>query len=270
MSLELDVQIGLADQRVLRFAKCELPQVIRQAGSSRFVASMMGAANRAVGSVDVCALFRYDDSAQSFNFGTASRVSEVAAQRTAERYVAGLGLYDPVCRAIRDIVKDETCGVFHLLREKIDHPGYREMCFVRTGTLERMSILCRDELSWYSLGFYRMHQSGRFARPELDALTELAPLLSSLVLKHVQLSGSTPIVFAQSAERDIRQRLLDHASELSERELQICVLIVLGHSSESIALKCGISTNTVLTYRKRAYAKLRVSSQNELFRICLN
>ena len=34
--------------------------------------------------------------------------------------------------------------------------------------------------------------------------------------------------------------------------------------------KLGITVNTVLTYRKRAYAKLGVGSQNEIFRLCLH
>ena len=37
-------------------------------------------------------------------------------------------------------------------------------------------------------------------------------------------------------------------------------------SSEAIALTLGISVNTVLTYRKRAYTRLGICSQNELVR----
>lgn len=36
---------------------------------------------------------------------------------------------------------------------------------------------------------------------------------------------------------------------------------------EAIALTLGIRRNTVLTYRKRAYARLGISSQNELVRL---
>jgi DNA-binding CsgD family transcriptional regulator len=42
-----------------------------------------------------------------------------------------------------------------------------------------------------------------------------------------------------------------------------------GLTSERIALKLGVSLNTVLTYRKRAYFRLRISSQNDLLRLML-
>ncbi len=45
--------------------------------------------------------------------------------------------------------------------------------------------------------------------------------------------------------------------------------IVCGMTSEGIALDLGIGVNSVLTYRKRAYAKLRIGSQNALFALCL-
>ena len=38
----------------------------------------------------------------------------------------------------------------------------------------------------------------------------------------------------------------------------------------AIALHLGISVNTVLTYRKRAYGRLKISCQNELLRLILN
>ena len=38
----------------------------------------------------------------------------------------------------------------------------------------------------------------------------------------------------------------------------------------TIGLKLGISVNTVLTYRKRAYGRLHISCQNELMRLILS
>jgi DNA-binding CsgD family transcriptional regulator len=72
---------------------------------------------------------------------------------------------------------------------------------------------------------------------------------------------------------DVRQNALSHLREvflaerhgLSPREAEICAHIVLGYSALAISLNLGISVNTVTTHRKRAYGKLRVCSQNELF-----
>ena len=59
------------------------------------------------------------------------------------------------------------------------------------------------------------------------------------------------------------------AAPLSPQEIAVCGLIVTGHSTESIALNLGISPHSVVTYRRRAYAKLMLSSQNELFMLLL-
>jgi DNA-binding CsgD family transcriptional regulator len=66
-----------------------------------------------------------------------------------------------------------------------------------------------------------------------------------------------------------RERLRAVAPLLSPREVEVCVRIMLGVTSEGIGIDLGISRNTVLTYRKRAYARLKISSQNQLFRLVM-
>ena len=66
-----------------------------------------------------------------------------------------------------------------------------------------------------------------------------------------------------------RQRLKTVAPLLSPREVEVCIRIMLGVTSEGIGIDLGISRNTVLTYRKRAYARLNISSQNQLFRLLM-
>ena len=60
------------------------------------------------------------------------------------------------------------------------------------------------------------------------------------------------------------------APSLPARELDVCVSIVNGVTSEGIALALNVSIDTVFTYRKRAYARLGISSQNELVKLVLN
>jgi len=55
------------------------------------------------------------------------------------------------------------------------------------------------------------------------------------------------------------------ADVLSAREQQVVHLILRGHNSESVSQQLGISWNTVRAHRTRAYRKLGVSSQGELF-----
>lgn len=52
---------------------------------------------------------------------------------------------------------------------------------------------------------------------------------------------------------------------LSDREREVVHLMLRGHNTESVAQKLEIARNTVRRHQARAYQKLRVSSQGELF-----
>jgi DNA-binding CsgD family transcriptional regulator len=54
-------------------------------------------------------------------------------------------------------------------------------------------------------------------------------------------------------------------AQLTVRERSVCLGILTGYTSEAMAINMSISINSVLTYRKRIYEKLGITSQNELF-----
>jgi DNA-binding CsgD family transcriptional regulator len=56
---------------------------------------------------------------------------------------------------------------------------------------------------------------------------------------------------------------------LTPREREVCERILLGYTSIGIGLDLNIALSSVLTYRKRAYEKLGIAAQNELFALCL-
>lgn len=67
-----------------------------------------------------------------------------------------------------------------------------------------------------------------------------------------------------------RALLKDFATDiLSPREAEIAQLILKGHSSLSISLMLGIALPTVKTHRKNAYAKMGISTQQQLFNVFL-
>ena len=51
---------------------------------------------------------------------------------------------------------------------------------------------------------------------------------------------------------------------LSEREVEICASLLVGRSYKEIARQRGVLASSVITYRKRAYAKLGIMSRHEL------
>jgi len=65
--------------------------------------------------------------------------------------------------------------------------------------------------------------------------------------------------------QELRDSMLKLPCGLTQREADVCAAIALGYTTLGIGLNLGISVNTVATHRKRAYAKLGISCQNELF-----
>jgi DNA-binding CsgD family transcriptional regulator len=64
-----------------------------------------------------------------------------------------------------------------------------------------------------------------------------------------------------------RHRLLILDRGLTARELDVAVRALYGLTAEGTALDLAIKTSSVITYRKRAYERLGISSLNELFRM---
>lgn len=56
---------------------------------------------------------------------------------------------------------------------------------------------------------------------------------------------------------------------LTDREREVVQLILVGHNSNSIALKLDVSLSTIKTHRRNIYSKLQISSQAELFSLFL-
>jgi DNA-binding NarL/FixJ family response regulator len=54
------------------------------------------------------------------------------------------------------------------------------------------------------------------------------------------------------------------ACNLPRRQVEVCARILLGFTKEAISSDLGISVETVQTYRKRAYLRLHVTSEQEL------
>jgi DNA-binding CsgD family transcriptional regulator len=56
---------------------------------------------------------------------------------------------------------------------------------------------------------------------------------------------------------------------LTPRELDVLRGTLEGASAIEIAVQMGVKPASVVTYQKRAYARLGISSQRQLFALCL-
>lgn len=145
--------------------------------------------------------------------------------------------------------------------------SYRKVFFDDSGIVDKFAAAIWVDRACFYVNFYRVRSQGRFLGEEVRRLTQIAPAVSAAVARHFQDEGPPKL--------DPRERIKaliaasDPFASLTGREKQVCQRILSGLSSEAISAELGISLHSTLTYRKRAYEKLGISCQNELFGIML-
>lgn len=108
-----------------------------------------------------------------------------------------------------------------------------------------------------------------FSTREVETCARIAPLIVAIVEPHwAHLARATgpaedSSVFLAQAARDTR------GIRLSPRQAEVALLILRGHSTVSIALRMGLSPQTIKVFRKQLYTRCSISSQAELFALML-
>jgi DNA-binding CsgD family transcriptional regulator len=147
---------------------------------------------------------------------------------------------------------------------------YRKIFFEDSEIVDKFATAIWVDRTCFYVNFYRTVAQGRFARTQIGRLMQLSPAIAAAVARHFQEQAITA-----APERDPFGKLANlfascaPLTRLTEREKDVCLRILAGFSSEAISADLGIGLHSTLTYRKRAYEKLGISSQNELFAIAL-
>lgn len=147
--------------------------------------------------------------------------------------------------------------------EDIQHSPYRDFCYRPFAFRTRLSIHRMAADRTMRLSIYHRQT---FDDAQKGAFFDAAGLVASLLECHRKYGRTTEA----AGNEDMRSRLRRVLPCLSAREAEVCAMIAAGHTSEGIALTLGVCINTVQTYRKRAYAKLSISSQNQLLRLVMS
>lgn len=188
------------------------------------------------------------------------------ARNVAERYVRRHWVCDPVQRifARRDVLAaaQRESIVIDIDAADVEHSDYRDDCYSSVNLNHRLSIANVRGGKTMRINFYR-RRGHDFSQDEVGRVMGITNLLMAMVWRHDEDSSTRD---ATDFEASFLQRLACVEPALTSRERQVCALVALGLTSEGIALRLGVGLNTVLTYRKRAYARLSISSQNELMR----
>ena len=188
-------------------------------------------------------------------------------RRLVDRYIREYHRRDPLRTHLSCPVRrrEVFCKVLRVDREYDD--DYRRNLFGAPGIVDKLSILIRHPDNAIAVSFYRGRESGPFRQPEVEKVERHMQVLAAAVERHFALSGPGPAYDVSVLARNFAGLALP--APLSQRESAVCARILMGYSNEAIALDLDISFHSVATYRRRAYSKLNITSQNELFALVL-
>lgn len=242
-------------------------QLVRTLGSAGFSDCLL-ATLRPICRPDHMSLIHLEPHAQVSYICSASTHAVTITPAMQQLYLSIYYRLDPNRDFIDKFASDSDILLRRLQQSDINDNGYRQLWYRKMGIVDRVSILSRADKGLYCLNLFRTQDS--FEASALEGLEQNKPLLAALALKHSRLAGAlSPFMTRDAQILTLIERLEKTHPALTTREKEVCARILLGMSSDGIALDLAIKTQSVLTYRKRAYARLKISSQNELFALCL-
>jgi DNA-binding CsgD family transcriptional regulator len=252
--------------------------LVSKIGSLAFGSEYFRLFNEAL-AIEHCTVFAFRDGARPAALVTECTSGDnVGVRRLAHEYVAGAFASDP---NIRRDGEPSTPVVYTVRAQDILDSDYRHHFYDEPALSHELVLLGNLNGTLYYSSFYRSSREREFQPDDLANVQLLSYFALRALQRHLELQTSafdpcpepmalTPGNDAQFGQRreafeHLRGILLAEPKKLSPREADVCAAIVLGYSTLAISLNLGISLNTVATHRKRAYSKLRISCQNELF-----
>lgn len=138
--------------------------------------------------------------------------------------------------------------------------AFRRSIFDDAGIVERVSVIQRGKDAWRAMNVARHESDGCFTDGEIEALIGIA----CLVLPMLPLNRNRPSEPAHFTVGQLEDRFAARFASLTPREREVCARAAIGMSVEATANDLGIGRTSVLTYRRRAYQRLCVTSPFEL------
>ena len=200
-----------------------------------------------------------------------------------ENFVSGTYVLNPVYRAhlngtiqgvyrLRDLAPDDYFSSGFTETHKVIEAPDEEIAHLTEGWprgFEELVIAVPIDDVTVEIDLYRRYKDGGFSQADIDKLSSRMPVIGAIMSKFWQMRSDK--LAPNPRDNSINDIYDDFgANVLSNREREVIQYVLRGHSSGSIALNLDISVTTIKTHRKRAYSKLNISSQSELFSMFLN
>jgi len=222
-----------------------------------------------VASISQCTIFAYE-------FGNRPRTVSVADHRggrflrdVADTYARHFYALDGNQKIVSSARNDKPGSMLVLHRqtsEDIAHEAYRAACYHQPNVSDRVSLLVQPSADlWLSVNLYRDTRFGNYHPREIALIEAMAPLIAHAAKHHYAICGQRDMPISHL----MLARVRGLCPELSKRELDVLTGVLEGRTAQEIGDAMGIKATSVVTYQKRAYRRLGISSQRQLFALCI-
>jgi len=204
-----------------------------------------------------------------------NKQAALRVRNNAQRYVERGYKDDPNLRFVQALDRSEI-EIRSLADAEFNDDVYRSRYFSRASTRDKIFILSAEKDWVIYANFYRGNFQREFDDADKKKLRQYARLCVAVLRLQVRFNrpaAEEAFLDETRVQKQLRyQQVYDLLIkyQISPREAEICAMIVVGHTTQDISAELGISKNTVITHRRRAYEKLGVSNQNELFGKCFD
>jgi DNA-binding CsgD family transcriptional regulator len=222
--------------------------------------------------IEKCTVFSFcnDGAPRTLIVEACSSQLQQHAKELAAEYVGGEFEKDPNLEFHEGAGGIKVC----LLRAAdLKDKRYRKRFYEEPGMGHELVLLGRQGGTLFYSSFYRKVANPCFDATDIETINLISRFSLQALNRHSALATSSDCTKRPALTRERREQKIEQLTQiirslnrpLSGREAEICAGIMLGYTTLGLSLKLGISINTVATHRKRAYHKLGVSRQNELF-----
>jgi DNA-binding CsgD family transcriptional regulator len=191
-----------------------------------------------------------------------------------DQYLAGAYLLDPIYHFHLGRGQSGLYRLLDVAPDQFRRSRYFTWYYGRIGIIDEISaVLTTGEMSTVTVSMGCDRSSGQMFTAKSEAeLRQHEPVILSLLRAHWN-AGGPPAAKSQGAssltDTLMRAMKLRHGVALSQRQAEVALLILRGHSSPSIGLHLNISPQTVKVFRKQLYGRCNLSSQAELFALMM-
>ncbi|MFC3052576.1 helix-turn-helix transcriptional regulator [Kordiimonas pumila] len=234
-------------------------RLFEKAGTNLLSEAMLAAAQTMIPAKEI---FAYRATESSTPEMLLSYGMDSGAERRATSFAAHFFISDPI-RKTRYNIKPDTGFYQHVNISQIERGDYRWHCFEKPGFTDKLCFGWQRGKESFVLTFYVKDKNELPSTPLFEAFGNMC---LTVLIHHRDILEKHACPLADRLHSIINERY----PMLTVREAEICALTLAGIKAPEIANTLGISPNTVLTYRQRAYARLGIRSTNELLGSIIN